>query len=307
MRLEIKHWLVLHALHHHPTVYAAADSLNISQSALSHRLAEAERRLGIALFERDGRRLKITPAGESLTQTALQIMPLLERAETDARDWAKDTQHLVRIGIASYNHFAWLGDFIHHLSETLPAVQLELVASANQRPTNSLLESQVDLVLAPGQFDHKGLSVTSLFTDELVLLTHPQHPLAQQHHIKAQDLEHETYLSYSRDSLPGFEYERFIRPAGVIPRLMKLVEMPDAIIELISANLGTSILSRWANQSVIDSGKVIAIPLGDKGLSLQWSCLTRGHEAPATAVKQVERLLKSWFKSKHSQNRILAQ
>ena len=297
MKLELKHWLVLHALHHHRTVYAAADSLNISQSALSHRLAEAERRLDIALFERDGRRLKITPVGESLTQTALQIIPLLARAESDARDWAQDTQHLVRIGIAAYNHFAWLGDFIHHLSDKLPTVQLELVASANQRPTYSLLESQVDLVLAPGQFDHKGLSVTPLFTDELVLLTHPNQPLAQRDYINPADLEHETYLSYSRDSLPGFEYERFIRPAGVTPRLMKLVEMPDAIIELINANLGTSILSRWANQNAIKSGKVVAVPLGNKGLSLQWSCLTRSNESSQAPVKQVEQLLKAWFKS----------
>ena len=296
MRLELKHWLVLHALHHHPTVYRAADSLNISQSALSHRLAEAERRLDIALFERDGRRLKITPAGESLTQTALQIIPLLERAEADARDWAKDIQHLVRIGIASYNHFAWLGDFIHHLTQVLPTIQLELVASANQRPAHSLLESQVDLVLAPGQFDHKGLVVTPLFKDELVLLTHPHHPLANQPFAEPHDLEHETYISYSRDSLPGFEYERFIRPAGVIPRLMKLVEMPDAIIELINANLGTSILSRWANQTAIHNGKVSAIPLGSKGLSLQWSCLTRSTETPNSATKQVEQLLKAWFK-----------
>lgn len=296
MRLELKHWLVLHALHHHATVYAAADSLNISQSALSHRLAEAERRLDIALFERDGRRLKITPAGESLTQTALQVLPLLERAEADALDWAQDKLYLVRIGIASYNHFAWLGDFIHHLTQQLPSIQLELVASANQQPTNSLLENQVDLVLAPGEFDHKGLSVAPLFNDELVLLTHPDHGLAENDFIVPQDLEHEVYLSYSRDSLPGFEYERFIRPAGVTPRLMKLVEMPDAIIELINANLGTSILSRWANASAINNGKVMAISLGKQGLSLQWSCLTRGNENNQSAAKQVQRCLQHWFK-----------
>ena len=73
--------------------------------------------------------------------------------------------------------------------------------------------------------------------------------------------------------------------------------MPEAIIELISANLGTSILSRWANEGAIDTGKVVAVPLGQKGLSLQWSCLTRSNEAPKAPVKQVERLLKSWFAS----------
>ena len=94
MRLEIKHWQVLHALHHEGTVYRAADRLGISQSALSHRLAEAERRLGGAMFEREGRRLKLTTAGAALTQTALHIVPVLERAEADFEQWADDTEHL---------------------------------------------------------------------------------------------------------------------------------------------------------------------------------------------------------------------
>ncbi|HCH24338.1 MAG TPA: LysR family transcriptional regulator [Oceanospirillaceae bacterium] len=295
MRLEIKHWQVLHALHHEGTVYRAADRLGISQSALSHRLAEAERRLGGAMFERVGRRLKLTSAGAALTQTSLHIIPVLERAEADFEQWADDTEHLVRIGIAAYNHFSWMADFIHGLSNQHPNIQIELVASANRTPTHSLLQGEVDLVLAPGLFEHSGLAVQKLFDDQLVLLVSPHHHLAQNAFIDPLDLAQETYLSYSRDSHPGFEFERFIRPSGVSPRVMKLVEMSDAIVELVAADLGISILSKWAVQGAIDAGRLVAIPLSEQGLSLHWSSLTRSGEAKHSAVKQVESYLKAWF------------
>lgn len=296
MRLEIKHWQVLHALHHEGTVYRAADRLGISQSALSHRLAEAERRLGGAMFEREGRRLKLTTAGAALTQTALHIVPVLERAEADFEQWADDTEHLVRIGIAAYNHFSWMADFIYGLSNKHHNIQIELVASANRTPTHSLLQGEVDLVLAPGLFEHSGLAVQKLFDDQLVLVVSPNHPLAHNTFAEPEDLAQETYLSYSRDSHPGFEFERFIRPSGVSPRVMKLVEMTDAIVELVAAGLGISILSKWAVQDAVDTGKLVAIPLSDKGLSLHWSSLTRSGETKHSAVKQVEGYLKTWFK-----------
>lgn len=61
-------------------VKKAASTLSIIQSAVSHRLSEAECRLGSPLFERDGRQLRLAQAGISMTQTALQVIPALQRA-----------------------------------------------------------------------------------------------------------------------------------------------------------------------------------------------------------------------------------
>ena len=83
MRLDIKHWQMLKAIDEVGTLRQAAYVLGISQSALSHRLAEAERRLGGLLFVREGRRLRQTSAGRAMTQTASQIIPALQRAEQD--------------------------------------------------------------------------------------------------------------------------------------------------------------------------------------------------------------------------------
>ncbi len=296
MRLDIKHWEMLKAIDETGTLRQAAYVLGITQSALSHRLAEAERRMGGLLFEREGRRLRQTPAGRAMTQTANQLIPALQRAEFDFQQMADNETTVVRFGVAAYSCYHWLPSFLQDMSKKEPGIQLELVASATQNPLQNLQEGAVDVVLAPGHLAIPGIDSIAVFQDELVLLTHSKHRLATKPFIEATDLEGEDYLTYSKSAQPGFEYERFIRPSGVVPHLVTVVEVTDAIVELIAAGFGVSILSRWAVQSAINSGNISAVRLGEARLDLGWSALVRESEPTPAAARTVSSRLAEWFK-----------
>lgn len=294
MRLDIKHWAMLKAIDDAGTLRQAAYVLGITQSALSHRLAEAERRLGGVLFEREGRRLRQTAAGRAMTQTAHQVIPALQRAEFDFQQMAVNKAAVVRFGVAAYSCYHWLPAFLQAISQQELDIQLELVASATQNPLSNLQDGTVDVVLAPGHLAIPGIDSITVLRDELVLIASPNHPLARQSFIDAEDLQGEHYLTYSKSSQPGFEYERFIRPSGVVPHLVTVVEVTDAIIELIAAGFGVSILSRWAVQSAIQHGSVTAVGLGE-GLNLEWSALVRASEPTPSAARTVSARLAEWF------------
>lgn len=295
MRLDIKHWAMLKAIDDTGTLRQAAYVLGITQSALSHRLAEAERRLGGVLFEREGRRLRQTAAGRAMTQTANQVIPALQRAEFDFQQMAVNKTTVVRFGVAAYSCYHWLPAFLHAISQQEPDIQLELVASATQNPLSNLQDGTVDVVLAPGYLAIPGIDSIAVLRDELVLITGSSHSLARKPFIEAVDLQGEHYLTYSKSTQPGFEYERFIRPSGVVPHLVTVVEVTDAIIELIAAGFGVSILSRWAVQSAIKNGSVTAIGLGEEGLDLGWSALVRASELKPSAARTVSARLAQWF------------
>jgi LysR family transcriptional regulator for metE and metH len=297
MRLDIKHWQMLNAIDETETMRQAAHLLSITQSALSHRLSEAEKRLGGLLFEREGRRLRQTAAGRAMTQTANQIIPALQRAEFDFQHLSAKQTSVVRFGVAAYSCYHWLPAFLQIMAEKEPGIQLELVASTTQYPLKNLQEGTVDVVLAPGQMATPGVDSMPVFQDELVLVTHAQHKLASKAFIEATDLEGEDYLSYSKSSQPGFEYERFIRPSGVVPHLMTIVEVTDAIIELIAAGFGISILSKWAVQSAINNKSIAVVSVGADQLDLAWSALVRESEPPSAAARIVSRRLAEWFRS----------
>ena len=295
MRLDIKHWQMLKAINEAGTLRQAAYVLGITQSALSHRLAEAERRLGGLLFEREGRKLRETSAGRAMTQTANQIIPMLERAEFDFQQLSDHEITVVRFGVAAYSCYHWLPAFLSSLAKQEPAIKLELVASATQHPLKNLQEGTVDVVLAPGYSVIPGIDSVPVFEDELVLVTHNQHHLATKPFIEATDLVSEQYLSYSKTAQPGFEYERFIRPSGIAPQLVTVVEVTDAIVELIAANFGVSILSQWAVQTAINNKSVSTVQVGKDSLDLHWSALIRKSEHSDSAARILSNRLAQWF------------
>ena len=297
MKLDIKHWAMLKAIGDTGTLRQAAFTLGITQSALSHRLAEAERRLGGLLFEREGRRLRQTSAGRAMTQTANQIIPTLQRAELDFSQAADNEITVVRFGVAAYSCYHWLPAFLANMSAVEPGIQLELVASATQNPLRNLQEGTVDVVLAPGYLAVPGLEAIAVFQDELVLVTEVKHKLAGKKFIEAEDLAGEDYLSYSKTAQPGFEYERFIRPSGIVPHLVTVVEVTDAIVELIASGFGVSILSQWAVQSAINSNKVAVMKVSASGLDLDWSALLRNSEPTGSAARVLSVRLAQWFQA----------
>lgn len=274
LRLELHHFATLTAIVDAGSLTAAADRLAVSQSAVSHRLAEAERRIGQPLFDRrPSRGLQPTPAGLRLYQSAARALPDLLRAERDVIRAEGSAHRVVRLGVGSYDCYHWLPGYHQHLTAVLPDVLLELVVVGDS-PGARLLDGNVDVVLAPGRPSGPIVS-QPLFDDELVLLTHPSHELASRGWIEPEALAEQTYLTFSRTPSPGFEYDRFVRPSGLAPRSVLVIEDTGAIVEMVAAGLGVTILSRWATQPSIDEGKVAAVGCGARGLDLAWSALLR--------------------------------
>ena len=278
LQLDLRHYETVVAITELGTMTAAAQRLNSSQSALSHRLAQAERRLGTKLFDRDSRRrLLPTRAGLMVHQTASRALADLERSEQLLITGDRTITATVRIGVGSYDCYHWFPSFLRDVRRHHPTIDLQLVVIDDQ-PSADLAAGTADLVIAPGT--PEGIFDTRLlFRDELVLCVAPGHRLAGRDRVEADDLADEAYLTYNPRPAPGFEFDRFIGPAQRYPRTVTVVEQTNAIAELVAADAGISILSRWALAPVLDAGRIVGIRCGD-GLPLEWNALVRPSEAP---------------------------
>lgn len=295
-RLDLSHYATVLAIVETGSMTAAADQLAVSQSAVSHRLAEAERRLGQPLFDRrPARALQPTPAGLVLAQAAQRALPELQRAETDIARTAGEAHEVVRLGVGSYDCYHWLPEYHRHATDALPDVLLELAVVGNA-PGTRLRDGAVDVVLAPGTPEGQ-FTTRPLFTDELVLIVHPEHELSTRDWIEPTSLASETFLTYSRTPSPGFEYDRFVRASGVVPRVVLVIEDTGAITEMVASGIGVAILSRWVLAPEIEGGKVVAIRCGRNGLDLAWSALVRDRATPDAPESRVANDLAAWLRS----------
>lgn len=286
LQLDLRHYETVVAITELGTMTSAAERLHSSQSALSHRLAEAERRLDIKLFDRGPRRrLLPTKAGLMVHQTASRALADLERTEHLLITEDRTITATVRIAVGSYDCYHWYPGFLHDVRVNHPTIDLQLVVIDDQ-PSAHLASGRADLVIAPGTAE--GIFETHpLFHDELVLCVAPRHRLAGRAWVEAADLVDESYLTYNPRPAPGFEFDRFIGPAETSPRTVTVVEQTNAIAELVAADAGISILSRWALAPVIDAGRIVEVRCGEAGLPLEWNALLRPNEPDDSPARLV--------------------
>jgi LysR family transcriptional regulator for metE and metH len=293
-RLGINHLQMLTAIVETGSVAEAAELLGVTPSALSHRIREAERRLDVELFTRIGRRLRLTPAGELLHQASVRLLDELEQVESVAQKMAYGIEAVVRLGVATYSSYHWLPPFLSELYAKAPEIEVEVVANAVQQPLTALQEGDIDLAIVPDVLKPPGAPALPLFEDELVAIMAPAHRLAAQDVVEAADFRELDVLTYSFTNLPGHELDLFWRPAGVTPRRIIRVELVDAIVDLVKANLGLAIVQRWAIAPHLDAGTLHACRLTQDGIRIAWSVVRRATADDTTAAARVAAALADW-------------
>jgi LysR family transcriptional regulator for metE and metH len=283
LHLDLRHLRLVAAMAESGGQTRAARRLNLTQSALSHQLRELESRIGSPLFIRASRRMVLTAIGERVLASARRV---LHEVETLERDLTMDTTScgagVVRLATECYTCYHWLPGVVTAFRQEWPRVDVRIIAEATADPVRALLDGALDLAIVAGDVDERRLGCTSLFEDEQVVVVAPNHPLATQEFVTAEELGNEHLILYTTHSSENSVLREVLRPAGVEPRHLTRVQLTEAIVELVKAGLGVSVLARWAIAPQLRDGALVGVPLTARGFHRRWWAVTRPHEtAPA--------------------------
>lgn len=293
--LSMRHLDMLIAISERDTLAEAARSLLITPSALTHRIREAERRLGVMLFEKHGRSLRPTTAARILTQVAERVVDDLQQTERVAISSSEGIRHVVRMSVAVYNAFHWLPAFLPEFRRQNPGIDIEIETQGSQRPLDSLSRGQIDLVISPHIVLPGQLDAFDLFDDELVAVVPPGHHLATKEFLNGTDFLNDPYLTYSLIREPGFEADRIWTPENVIPPREENIGSIDAICELVKAGFGISILSRWAILPRFQSGELTCVRATRNGLDIKWRAIVKSSAHEKAPERVLANALSKWF------------
>ncbi|MGM0585839.1 MAG: LysR family transcriptional regulator [Pseudomonadota bacterium] len=294
-RLGTHHLAVLVALAETGTATAAAARLGLTQSAVSHRLREAERRLDLPLARRAEGRLFLTPEGERLRELAARFLGDLARLERSLEAEREGGRRLVRLGQATYSRFHWLPAFLDNLAQTEPQLTVDLSGRATQRPFEALREGAVDVSTVYGR-----PAATSPFrwirlgADPLVAVMSPDHPLAGRPWIDGSNFGEARLYTYPLTVEPGFEWEALLGPPAAPLRRITPLATPEAAIDLLRAGYGVALFSRWAIAPELADGTLTARPYGPDGMSLDWWAVLRADEPEDSPAERLAAALVAW-------------
>lgn len=296
-RLDIRHLQMIRSLGRTGRVVDAADVLGLTPSALSHRIKEAERRLGVPLFERTHKRLRMTAAAEYLANFSEKFLEELWLIEDEVRRMNAGIDHVVRLAVENYSAFHWFPGFLQEFRRQTDRIDIQIMADTRRGLIPSLLDRHVDLAITSGEDTHSATRALHLFDDPLVCICAPDHPLAQKDSVSARDIEGQNFITFTKLPEPDQEFARLFRPERRYPTWTATVEIPEAIIEMVAANQGTSILAQWAVQPHVQAQRIRALPLAPNPIIVTWKCESRSDEPNSGPVAQVAEALQSWFRA----------
>jgi LysR family transcriptional regulator, regulator for metE and metH len=258
----------------------AGEALHLTPSALSHRLADLERRVGSPLFARVGRRLVPTPAGEALRDAAPRLLDALTAVEESVRRTAKERAAAVRLSTECYTCYHWLPAVLDRFEREHPEVELRIVLAATRRAVRTLLEGDLDVAITDTRPNDDRLVFHPLFTSNFVAVVAPGHPWAARRSVRAEDFATERLLRYPMPPEQSTVRAEILGPAGVDPAGEETVELTEALLELVRAGRGVAVLASWMVAPQAARGELVAVPIRSAAARRRWGAVTRRQSRP---------------------------
>ena len=248
---------------------AAAETLHLTQSALSHSIRKLEASLNTRLWIRDGRRLRLTQAGEYLLALARRVLPQLEHAETVVSEIARGQRGILRIGMECHPCYQWLLKVVQPYLAQWPDVDVDVKQKFQFGGIGALFGHDIDLLVTPDPLDRPGLRFEPVFDYELVLAVARQHPLAGQDWVGPEALAQETLITYPVPVERLDIFTRFFLPAQAGPARHKVIETTDIMLQMVAAGRGVTALPGWLVAEYGQSLPIVPVRLGAHGLDKQ--------------------------------------
>lgn len=255
--LEQLHTFVAVAQREHVTEAAAA--IHLSQGAVSEQVRLLERRLGLPLLERTGRRVRLTLAGREVEAAAhLALTAARDVEELAARHRGLDVGTLM-IGASGTTGVhrvpRWLGGFL----ADHPAVDVRVRLANTGVVVAALRAGEVDCAIVEGPCATHRLEVMDLEPDELVAVVAAHHPLARLRRVGATELARQRYLSREAGSATEALAAQVVGAAYGRSPALELGQVA-AIRAAVLQGLGYAVLSRVVVAGDLEAGRIVVLP-----------------------------------------------
>ncbi len=264
--IERIHLSIINALHEYGTLTEAANSLYLTQSALSHQMKNLEEKLGTSLWKKEGRQLRLTQSGELVLHLAQTVLPTINKAEQTLKAYGEGKQGMLRIGVECYPCYTWLSKAIIKFLHRYPDVDVDIVTKFQFSGLNALSNGHIDLLITPDPIKDKSLHYVSLFDYETVLVVNKSNVLADNKIVKPHMLHDQTLFTFPVAVERLDIFAQFLIPANCEVREHKQIESIEIMLQLVGFNRGICVLPKWLAQDYLEALPITLVRLGKNGI-----------------------------------------
>ncbi|MCT8138260.1 LysR family transcriptional regulator [Anaerobacillus sp. CMMVII] len=221
----------------------AANVMHVAQSAVSRQVFNLEKELGVELFIREGRNVKLTPIGRVFLEHMKEAMQVIDNAKREVEEFLDPERGTIRIGFPSSLANYTLPTVISAFRDRYPQVKFKLVQGTYYYLKDAVVSGEIDIaVLGPVPKEEKKLKSEVLFQERFVALLPANHPLSGNRSISLSQLREDQFVLFPH----GFVLRDIVINAckqnGFQPEVSFEGHDIDAIKGLVSAGLGVTLI-----------------------------------------------------------------
>lgn len=268
----------------------AAESLHLSQPALSKQIQALEDDLDVQLFERTKHWVKLTIAGQKFLETAQRILHDLEEGVQITKQVADGSIGRLRIGFTEASLFNLAPNIVKIYREQYPQVELLLSTRSTEAQVEALRTHQIDVGFVYLPIREPSLAIHPLFEEVYVVALPNSHRLARQKQITLQSLANEPLIFYPRALAPVL-YGGFIKcceQAGFVPNIVQEAELAQTRLGLAAAGIGITFV--LADMQNLTAKGIVYRPLDGSFLTLKLALAWRQNESTPVVHECIKRL-----------------
>lgn len=275
--MNISHLRYFAAVVEHGNVTRAAELLYVAQPTVSAALRTVEREFGQTLFDRVGRRLRVTAAGAEAYRRVVRILAEWDDAQASLR--SESTQVRLRVGALDTLPHRWVSDLLTSIQQAHPYLVTTLRTGAAPRVATWLASQRIDAALTSAEAPVPAPDARVLWWEPFVAMFHPEHRLARRQSIALRDLSDEPFVQRDHCEIMDSGRER-VRHAGVTLAIVARVRSDDLALTLVENGFGYTLAPLS-----LATDKVVAVPVDD--FSIQRSVLLQVRDGAEPALTRL--------------------
>jgi DNA-binding transcriptional LysR family regulator len=302
-RLDLKHLRQLTEVAEKGSIRAAAESLAITQPALSRSIRSIENEIGMKLVERGPRGAELTPAGTRLLSYARLIDANLTSAENELRglrDRSSRTEHIA-FGISWLTEVLVVAELIERVLRERPGLRLTVLVGDYESMAPKIMSGRVEFFVGPPPMggSRPGVTTQALAEFPAGVVARASHPLAQRADVSVADLVAAQWILPVAGTVPRSTYDAaFVRRGAAPPEPLFEVQPLSPVIRRLLQDVDLlTILPLVVVESDIAAGSIKVLPF-DEGLTFSIHLTQRQVRDPSAARDYVIDELKSLFRAR---------
>ncbi|CAG7627196.1 LysR family transcriptional regulator [Paenibacillus allorhizosphaerae] len=289
--LQLQYFRTVARLEH---LTKAAHELRIAQPALSKTISRLEEDLGVQLFDRRARQIRLNAFGKAFLKKTEAALALLEEGRKEVAELAGMEQGSIVLATTTLDRFsAPLGEFV----SMHPEIHFRITQASLDEMGALLDNGDIDFMISAMPPQRPGIRMVPLLSEEVFLAVPPRHRFAQRDSISLKEAADDPFIDYKEGHPFRQMNDRFRRDAGMTPRIVCEVDEPAAIGSLVRAGLGVAFVGACKSDQATP---LIKLPIEDPGYRRTFQLAWDEGRYMSKAAHKFREFLMNYFAGLHS-------